>query len=223
MRRRSIPYAIFLLVALVYALPGCRSARPREPSAEASSIVYVVRRAWHIDIGFATPELQQPLRALLGEFPSASYLQFGFGDRHYLLTRDRGSNSLIGALWPGPALVLMTGLRATPEEAFGAPNVIRVPITAEQSRSIQTFIWNTLADQERPHEGAPRGIATPSPVADGPYSGSVFYAATPKYSAIHTCNTWAAEGLHAAALPVSSRGVEFSGQVWRQVQRLVRP
>jgi hypothetical protein len=197
---------------LVCALPGCRSARSLVPASEATSQVYVIRHSWHIDVGFATPELQQPLRPLLGEFPTARYLQFGFGDRHYLLMRHRGSGSLVGALWPGPALVLMTGLRATPEEAFGAPHVIPLPVTAEQSRRIQSFIWKTLSSS---------GAATPDPVAE--YSGSVFYAAIPTYSAVHTCNTWAAEALYAGALPVDSVGVEFSGQVWRQVQRIVQP
>ena len=214
MRRCLFPCAIILLIALVHALSGCRTARPLVPPSQATSGVYIIKRAWHTEIGFAASELQQPLRALLGEFPTARYLTFGFGDRHYLLVRQRGPGTMVGALWPGPALILMTGLGATPEEAFGSRNVIRVPVTVEQSRSIQAFIWKTLSSFDE---------ATPFPIADGPYGGSVFYAAAPSYSAIYTCNTWSAEALHAGALPVDSTGVEFSGQLWRQAQRMVQP
>jgi hypothetical protein len=62
--------------------------------------------------------------------------------------------------------------------------------------------------------------ATLTPYANGPYEGSLYFSAIPQYSAFHTCNTWAAEGLSAAGLPVESAGVVFAGQLWGQVRRL---
>jgi hypothetical protein len=44
----------------------------------------------------------------------------------------------------------------------------------------------------------------------------------PKYSALHTCNTWASEVLRAAPLRTHRWGVLFAGQVWSQVRRLQR-
>ena len=52
----------------------------------------------------------------------------------------------------------------------------------------------------------------------GPYEGSAYLRASERYSALHTCNTWAAELLQASGLPVHSHGVLFAGQLWRQVQ-----
>jgi hypothetical protein len=49
---------------------------------------------------------------------------------------------------------------------------------------------------------------------------SLFFAAAPKYSAVHTCNTWAAEALRAAGLPIHSRGVVFASQLWSQIRRI---
>jgi uncharacterized protein (TIGR02117 family) len=204
MSRTVIAAALCLLVL------ACRSARPPDPVPDATLPIFVVRRAWHIDVGFAAPDLQLPLRSVLLEFPTAAYLEFGFGDRHYLLTRDHGPATLLGALWPGPALVLVTALRATPQEAFGAGNVIVLRVTPEQAQAMQKFIWHTMTASD----------AAIRPVAAGPYEGSVFYAAVPEYSALHTCNTWAAQALRAAGLPIHSTGVEFAGQLWSQLQAM---
>lgn len=198
---------VMLLVAACQSLP-LPARPPREPTAS----IFIVRRAWHIDIGFASADLQPPLRSLLNEFPPATYLEFGFGDRHYLLTRDHGTSTLLRALWPGPGLVLMTALRATPQEAFGAANVIELRLAEDRAHDLQMFVWRSMS----------RGDAPLQPVAAGPYAGSVFYDAIPSYSGLHTCNTWAAQALRAAGLPVHTTGVAFAGQVWSQVRRIAR-
>jgi hypothetical protein len=175
--------------------------------------IYVIKRSWHTDIGFDTADLHPPLASLRPALPEAHYLLFGFGDKHYLLTRQNSFEGMIGAVWPGEGLVLMTGLEATPEQAFGVNGVTRLRVRAAQALKLEKFIWNTLATQD--------GVA--AALAPGPYAGSLYYASTLRYSGIHTCNTWTAEGLQTAGLPVRSFGVEFSGQVWRQVRRLTAP
>jgi hypothetical protein len=117
---------------------------------------------------------------------------------------------LLGALWPGPALLLVTGLKATPGEAFGAEQVIALAVTRPQLEAAQRYVWTSLVT----HQGAL------SIYARGPYPGSLYYPAAQRYSALHTCNTWAAETLRAAALHVHHAGVLFAGQLWGQVRRL---
>jgi hypothetical protein len=201
--------------ASTWALLGCRDRLPQRPDLpESTHTVYVVRRTWHIDIGFSAAELQTPLASVRTQFPSAQYLEFGFGDRHYLMSSHHGPGALMAALWPGPGLILMTALRAPPQQAFGADNVIELQVTARQLQQIQQFIWHSMT--------AVPETARVDPVASGPYPGSVFYAALPRYSALHTCNTWAAESLQSAQLPIRSTGVEFAGQLWSQTRHLQR-
>src|SRR6202049_3983278 len=61
-------------------------------------------------------------------------------------------------------------------------------------------------------DGAPRRIGV------GPYPGSVFYASTGIFDVTHTCNTWTAEALRAAGVPVSSVGVVYSSQLLDQLR-----
>jgi hypothetical protein len=205
-----------LRALLVVLLVACSSRPPHftSPSparlSNPSNVIYVVKRKWHVDIGFATADLQPPLASLRADLPLARYLLFGFGDRHYLLDHDRGFGGMLAALWPGPGLMLVTGLTASSQAAFGEDNVIEIQLTAAQARNAQAFIWESLAAMGN-------GV---TPLQTGPYEGSVYYSASREYSAFHTCNTWAAEVLRAADLPVHTAAVEFSGQIWRQARRV---
>lgn len=206
--------ALLLLLLAVYALAACRtSPQVRSTAAGGPPVaIYIVRRSWHIDIGFDTADLRPPLATLRTALPNARYLLFGFGDRRYLLSHGQSFERLLGAVWPGEGLVLLTGIEATPQEVFGTTDVTRLTVSVTQATDLQEFVWDTLATED--------GVATA--LAHGPYSGSVYFGSVQRYSGLHTCNTWAAEALRSAALPVHSSGVVFSGQLWRQVRRIKR-
>jgi uncharacterized protein (TIGR02117 family) len=205
------------MLAATVELAACSTVSQR--GAVASSVdpgpsvtVYVIKRSWHTDIGFDADDLHPPLASLRAGFPKAHYLLFGFGDKHYLVTHANSLDRLVGALWPGEGLVLLTGLEATPEAAFGAKEVVRLTVSATQAQALEHFVWQTLVT-----DGGAAKLLAP-----GPYDGSFYYASSVRYSGLHTCNTWTAEGLKAAGLPIHTFGVELSGQVWRQVQRIAQ-
>ena len=201
-----------MLLALAACSIGPRRAADIVRAAEVGSPVtlYVIKRSWHTDIGFDVADLHPPLATLRPALPEAHYLLFGFGDKHYLLSRGNSFGGMVGAVWPGEGLVLMTGVAGTPEQAFGVAGVTRLRVSAAQAEKLEEFVWNTLVTHD--------GIATA--LAPGPYDGSLYYESTLQYSGVHTCNTWTAEGLRSAGLPVHSFGVAFSWQVWPQVRRL---
>jgi hypothetical protein len=113
------------------------------------------------------------------------------------------------ALLPGPGAVLLTGLSATPAEAFGAGNVQPLRVSRAGFARLQAFLWRSLV---------PEGEAA-RPLAEGPYPGSRFYASGVTYAGFYTCNTWTAEALAQAGLPVSPAGVVFAGQVMAQARK----
>jgi hypothetical protein len=220
MRRVLQALTAATLLACGMLLPGCSAAPPRAAdheshgSPEPSAVIYVVRRAWHVDIGFATAELQPPLAALRANLPGARYLLFGFGDRHYLVDQDRGAGGMLAALWSGEGVVLVSGLSASAQDAFGAQHVVEIRVSASQAAAAQQFVWQSLANQ-----GGNEGDKV-MPLRLGPYDGSLYYASSRRYSALHTCNTWAAQALRAAGLHVHSAGVVFAGQLWIQARRI---
>ena len=224
--RNSLLASLLALLWLPYAGAAQEAARQdsgtgTDAGADAgsakSAVIYVARRGWHIDVGFAAADLQPPLNAVAAQFPGVRYLFFGFGDQHYLLAKDRNGPVLLAALWPGRGMILATALASSPQEAFGTTHVAALFVTEKQARDTQAFVWRSMDKQSAEQESGANGI---KPYAVGPYEGSLYFAATPRYSAFHTCNTWVAESLRAAELPIHSAGVIFAGQLWSQVRRL---
>jgi hypothetical protein len=184
-----------------------------EPSIAAQpSIIYVARRGWHIDIGVATADLSPPLAQAAADLPGAHFVFFGFADKHYLLAKNHSGPVLLSALFPGAGILLTTGLTNSPAEAFGTMHVITLTVPQDRMLALQAFIWRSLRTQDD----------LLKVYREGPYQGSAYYLAAPKYSAFHTCNTWGAEGLRAAGLRVHTAGVVFAWQLWAQARRLKR-
>jgi hypothetical protein len=180
------------------------------PTGGPATFIYVVRRGWHVDVGLAAAQLHAPLVSVREWVPSARYLLFGFGDKHYLLSHASSFDRLLGALFPGEGLVMLTGLEKTPEAVFGADEVVRLSVSAAQELDLEAFVWKTFATEN----DVARELGT------DPDSGTLYYASVTRYSGLHTCNTWAAQALRAAGLPVHTWGVEFSSQVWSQVKKI---
>jgi hypothetical protein len=189
-------------------MPAAQRAGAAEPLVAS---VLVVRRSWHVDVGFARAALEPRFAPLLTAFPAGRFVLFGFGDRHYLLSRTHGPSTLLAAIWPGPGMILLTTIAGTPQAAFDAPNVLELRLTATQLHALQDFIWHSLTLNDAPQS-----------LAAGPYPGSLYFASTLHYSGAHTCNTWVAEALAAAGFSVHTRAVVLANQVWTQAQRLMR-
>jgi hypothetical protein len=173
--------------------------------------LYVVRRGWHIDVGYAVQDLREPLRSIVKNFPDAGYVLFGFGDKHYLDNiKNQHGIRMLGSLWPGRGIILVTTLHSAPRAAFGAGEVIALGATDQQLRDSQDYVWMSLVK-----DSGEAKVYQP-----GPYEGAYYFAASIKYSALHTCNTWAAQTLRASGYAVRAQGVLFASQLWSQVRRL---
>jgi hypothetical protein len=198
------------MLALCWVAGACPVAGARADSEPAR--IYVARRGWHIDIGLAAADLSPPLSQVGTLLPGSRYVFFGFADRHYLLAKNPNAPVLLSALFPGAGIVLATGLANSPAEAFGASHVLTLNVSQEQMHSLQSFIWRSLRTQDD----------VLKVYREGPYAGSLYFLATRKYSAFHTCNTWGAEALRASGFRVHTAGVIFAGQLWTQARRLKR-
>jgi hypothetical protein len=201
-------------------LAQVRLPAPQPAMAVRSPFVLVARRGWHIDIGFAVEELAPPLSSLVSGFPGVRYVLIGFGDRRYLTAKHRYAPVMLRALWPGPGMLLVTALRASPAAAFPSAHVVEVSLPLPALLQIQSFVWQSLSrDAQTALVTAAEGRGPPAGLP-GPYPGSIFLASRDTYSALHTCNTWVAEALGEAGMPVHSEGVVFAAQLWTQVKTI---
>ena len=127
------------------------------------------------------------------------------------MTAHPGFGDVLRAAVAGPAVMLVIPLHNTLAEAFGPSNVFAAHVSSEGFVRLSEYLWDYLQKD-------PSG--TPRPIATGPYPGSAFYSSTGTYELVRTCNTWTAEALRVAGLPVRATGVVFAGQVLEQVRDL---
>lgn len=189
-------------LCLVLLAAACSTPVPVEPPGAA--VVYVVDRGWHTDIALPVEAIAGPLASLEAAFPGVRFLTFGFGERQFLVNHEKNLGSMLNALLPSRSALLMTALQAPPQAAFGASNVVTLRVSQAGLDRIEASIWREF---ERSVDGRPVLLA------NGPYPGSVFYAAADTYDGFNTCNTWTADTLRTGGLPMPAGGVLFAGQV----------
>jgi uncharacterized protein (TIGR02117 family) len=205
------------VVLVLFGVAGCTVTVPVEPSAGSEArteVIYVISGGWHTELGLPLADISGPLAALKPEFPSARYLVFGWGARDYYMARNPGIGEILRALAPGPAVMLVIPLNMAPQTAFGVSNTFPVYVARDRIERLSELLWNYLVADK---EGAPRRVGT------GPYPESVFYASAGTYNLGHTCNTWTAEALSVAGVPINRAGVVFAAQVLDQLPPLLEP
>jgi uncharacterized protein (TIGR02117 family) len=202
-----------ILAALVFSWSPAdgAAAMPAAPVPARGDIVYVIAESWHTELALPVAEISGALAPLMAAFPGAPYLIFGWGARDYYMARNPGLGDLLRAAVPGPAVMLVIPLGVRPTAYLGPGNAWAIPLSREGAADLPQFLWDSVAKNR---------VGIPLRVGDGPYPRSVFYAAKGTYDASNTCNTWTAEALHAAGLPVTAAGVVFAGQLVDQLPPL---
>lgn len=228
-------YAFVAALALAACTSSPRLLSPVASPEPIATTIAVVERGWHTDVCIRAQDAGPWLLALAhgNGFEGERFLCFGFGERQYVLTHDHGPLATLSALLPSRAALLMTVLRDSPGAAFGSSNVVNLGISRAGLAGLQAFLQAAVQTEEvdppqASGEGKPEGEPVAKPVVkpvglgEGPYPGSVFFAATDTYDLFYTCNTWTATALRSAALPVDTT-VLFAGGVMRQARQLAVP
>jgi hypothetical protein len=191
-----------LLLALAALLPACTAALPeRECDRAEGPVAWVIERAWHTEIAVAPEDLTG--RAAELRVPGAASISFGFGKRDFMLTG--GPAQWIAGPLPGPAVVQVTALRVEPDAAYLNARMVRLPLSPEGMDRLSAFLRRSFREEAG---------RVPGPIAI--VQGSAFHDASRGYSLIYTCNTWTAEALAEAGLPVEPAGVVLTYGVMSQ-------
>ena len=201
------------VVGLEFLLGGC--AVPIAPAcspvaARTGAVAWLVDQGWHTEIGLAADELTGPLGVFRTTFPGARVLMFGFGKRTFITARVTSLSELLLGPVPGPGAIEVVGLRVRPQDAYASPvEMVTLPIGG--AARLSAFLWAAIG---KDRAGGARLIAP------GLFPGSLFYAASRRYSLTYTCNTWTADALAAAGVPMAADGVILPGSLMRQTAGL---
>ena len=201
---------LWLLLLLAPALAA--AARAEAPSQGATKTIYVTSNGWHSGIVIARADLPPGLIPEAADFPAAAYLEFGWGNRDYYTTPRKTLGLTLGAALPGEAAVHLAAY-AAPPRPYPGHEVVALAVSGDGFRRLSAYLHAAFA-----RGGALRA----GKIAPGLAPVSAFYPGTGTFHLFNTCNTWTADGLAAAGLPVRARGVQLAEELMLQVRRITR-
>ncbi|WP_353557066.1 DUF2459 domain-containing protein [Paraburkholderia terrae] len=189
-------------------LAACSTIPLTPASGPPVTTIDVVERGWHTDVCVQVRDVPDLQAWLAQDFVGATHLCFGFGEREFAMTREHSILATLSALWPGPGAILMTVLRDTPVAAYGADKVVTLQVAAAGKAGLAAYLDQSVQRDRLSH---------PVRLGDGPYAGSLYFGATANYAGYYTCNTWTADALRSAQLPVDGT-ILFASTVFRQAR-----
>jgi uncharacterized protein (TIGR02117 family) len=173
--------------------------------------VWVLRVGWHTGLVLSRATTGHTLFSQFSFPPQSRFLVFGWGNRKFYTAAHPGIWTALSALFPSTSVVLVQACRRKPPVCLGTSTHLR-PVTLSQKgvARLRRYLERTLKKTPAGHL---------EPISEGPAPQSEFFVSKLSYDAFHTCNTWTAEALSQAGLPVTSTGVLFAFQLWEQLPR----
>ena len=214
---RDRPIAAFSLTAILTLWPLLFSTEiwadwyceAEQPSCKS---VFIVHDSWHAAIVLSKNDIGPAEIPESADFPGAEFIEFSWGDQDYFPDPHSGFFAAIKAgLWSSGSVIHLVGFSGALEQVYRGAEIIELRLSLDAFNRLRESLSKTFFRTQ----GSSR-----APAAPGLFPNSRFYPATPKFSLLRTCNTWVAEVLEAAAVPISPRTVITAGNLAGQLAPL---
>ncbi|MCH8961161.1 MAG: DUF2459 domain-containing protein [Bacteroidetes bacterium] len=156
--------------------------------------IYLVSHGWHVGLVIRRTDATAAHWPEQEDFPDATFLEVGWGDRDYYQDPDPGVGKLLKAgLWPTKSVLHIVGFSRRVTAYFPRSEIIRIDVPEAGVDALAAYVHHAYA---RDDEGQPLALGP------GLYGESRFYAGRQRYHVFKNCNTWAARALRAAGVRV---------------------
>lgn len=174
--------------------------------------VFVVHNAWHAALVLRKIDIPAASIPEVGDFPAAEMIEFSWGDQDYFPDPDSGVfAALRAAFWSRGSVLHLVGFRGAPGEFYPGAKVVELQLSRDAFARLIAFMAAEFARAE------PASPAKPRP---GLYDYSRFYLARSEFGLTRTCNTWVAETLHHAGVPLQPNSVIMASSLAAQLADL---
>lgn len=209
-----MPTTAYVLAFWLFVSAGDTVAEwPCAPGEASCKTVVIVHNSWHAAIVLHRDDLSVDVLPELGDFPDAKFVEFSWGDQDYFPDPNSGVWAALRAgFWSAGSVMHMVGFQPSVREFYRNAEIFELRLNSTAHGKLLRYIAQSFA---RPVTG---GQARARP---GLFAYSRFYPATQKFSVLRTCNTWIAEALESAGLPVAPRMVLTAANLASQVAPLV--
>ena len=209
----KIPKPVFILLSIAgLLLTSCAGHWKYLPVNNNNNVtIYVSDNGWHTGIVIPATTLG-PLQFLVKNFGLNPYYEIGWGDAGFYQAKRITSGLATAALfWPTNGVLHVVALPRAPEIFITNKNSInKLTLSKRAYQRLLNFINRSFRRNKDGHTIA-QGL--------GLYGNSRFYAANGTYYFANTCNTWTAEALHHAGVPIQTFMTLTASSVMKQSKK----
>jgi len=174
--------------------------------------VFVVHDTWHAALVLRKSDIPAQSIPEVRDFPAAEMIEISWGDQDYFPDPDSGVfAALKAAFWSSGSVLHLVGFNGAPGAFYPGAKIIELKLSRDSFARLIAFIAAEFA------RAAPASPAEPRP---GLYTYSRFYRARSPFGFTRTCNTWVAEALHRAGLPLQPAAVIMASTLAAQLADL---
>jgi uncharacterized protein (TIGR02117 family) len=203
------PFWLLLTPAVALANWSCSA------SEASCKTIFIVHNAWHASIVVDRQDVGAAVFPELSDFPDAKFLEFSWGDQDYFPDPNSGIwAALRAAFWSGGSVLHIVGFSQNVVQFYSAAEIFTLRLSPLALQQLIRHISQTISRDNPNH----RATAAP-----GLFAYSRFYRANGKFTFFRTCNTWVAEALEAAGIPVFPESVVTAGSLASQLAELEPP
>lgn len=150
---------------------------------------------WHTGIVLRREDLGEELGFLADHFgPLYERFEIGWGDKgFYEAEKITTSITLRAIFWPTDSVVHVWAMPSAPERYYPREDRRVIPLSQDAIAAMRAAIAASFTR-------GPSGTITPT--RDGLYGNSRFYTGVGCYHLTNTCNSWTANTLAAAGIPI---------------------
>ena len=195
MQARNIVIVIVLGSSLQL---GCASLPeglfPPAPGAPTKA-VHLVSHGWHAGIVVRRADIPPGVWPQSRDYADAEYLEVGWGDRDYYMTRRPHLGHVLKAgLLPTDSVLQIVGFDGPVERYFPRSEVIRIDLSeAGFERLVRYLAASHAVDSTGRTQPLGRSI----------YGRGSFYLSRETYHLFNTCNAWTARAMREAGCPIT--------------------
>jgi len=206
---------LLCLLPLCSACAGSISALPSLPVVAPAAIdggtIHVIEQGWHVGVALRRADIPAGMIPEQADFPQARYLELGWGDAGFYQADDPGLGLLLSAaLWPSASVLHVAGVEGRIGDHFNHSEIIRIDLTPTDFSLFAAFLDDSFARD---------GAASAQALRPGHVPGSFFYPARGRFHVFNNCNTWVAQALEAAGMPMGRPLPITAGQLMARVRR----
>jgi uncharacterized protein (TIGR02117 family) len=199
------------LLWVICACAGPLTQQSYRGGENLAANVFVVHDDWHSAVVLRTADLSPEMLPELRDFPGAKYLEFSWGDREYFPHPDPGVGlALKAAFWSSGSILHVVGVSDSPAISYPNAEIITIGLPAAGFQRLVKFVSETFSRSHLESSEARPGLS----------ANARFYLAQGRFSILRTCNTWVAEALQAAELPIAPGWVITAASLGRHARPL---